>query len=547
MAVRNLPWRRCFGYCSCVPDSRRKPCNCSCSRMTGSATPGWISAWPSRRLAVEADGRETHDKPEALYQDRVRQNNLVLAGWTVLRFTWDDVHRRPHWVLAQIGAALQKLRLAHAFDPEKGAQVEIIGRLGEGDEVGEVVGPVVLDAVGQQQDLLGRAGPRRRPRRGSRGRRRPGRSVSARSTSAREAGSRLLVGSSSSKTLALLETRIANASRVFSPPDSVPAGCSTVSPENRNAPRTRRSSGSGVPGEAARTLSMHRAVRVERLVLLRVVADAQPEARLDLAGVGDLHTRQHAQQRGLAGTVQAEDDDPAAAVDREVDIGENLKRAIGFRQFGRSQRGLAAGRRLGETQLGDLVGLTARPRARTASSRRASACSARPWPWSPWPASGRPARSARRPCFSALARSRLRRRSSVSRCCEVALPADVVDVDDGPGGIEMEDAIDRRLEQLDVVADDHQPARVRAQEVTQPDDRVGVEVVGRLVEQQRAALTGSLNRIRASSTRRRWPPESVRNGCSSARSGSPRFAAIRAASASAAYPPSDVKRSSSRP
>ena len=72
-------------------------------------------AWPSCLLAVEADGRETHDKPEALYQDRVRQNNLMLAGWTVLRFTWDDVHRRPHWVVAQVGAALQKLRETHGF------------------------------------------------------------------------------------------------------------------------------------------------------------------------------------------------------------------------------------------------------------------------------------------------------------------------------------------------------------------------------------------------------------------------------------------------
>jgi very-short-patch-repair endonuclease len=71
-------------------------------------------AWPSCRLAIEADGRETHDKPEALYQDRVRQNNLVLAGWTVLRFTWFDVLRRPSWVVAQVATALQKLRLTHA-------------------------------------------------------------------------------------------------------------------------------------------------------------------------------------------------------------------------------------------------------------------------------------------------------------------------------------------------------------------------------------------------------------------------------------------------
>jgi very-short-patch-repair endonuclease len=63
-------------------------------------------AWPSRRLAVEADGRERHDKPEALYRDRRRQNDVELAGWTVLRFTWNDVMRHPNWVVAQVRRAL---------------------------------------------------------------------------------------------------------------------------------------------------------------------------------------------------------------------------------------------------------------------------------------------------------------------------------------------------------------------------------------------------------------------------------------------------------
>jgi very-short-patch-repair endonuclease len=84
-------------------------------------------SWPSCLLAVEADGRETHDKPEALYQDRIRQNNLVLAGRTVLRFTSDDVYRRRHWVVAQVGAAHQKLRLTHASDGQNRAFLEVFG------------------------------------------------------------------------------------------------------------------------------------------------------------------------------------------------------------------------------------------------------------------------------------------------------------------------------------------------------------------------------------------------------------------------------------
>jgi very-short-patch-repair endonuclease len=62
-------------------------------------------AWPSRRLAVEADGR-VHDQPQALYRDRDRQNDIVLAGWTVLRFTWADVVHRPTQVIARVRAAL---------------------------------------------------------------------------------------------------------------------------------------------------------------------------------------------------------------------------------------------------------------------------------------------------------------------------------------------------------------------------------------------------------------------------------------------------------
>ncbi len=68
---------------------------------------------------------------------------------------------------------------------------------------------------------------------------------------------------------------------------------------------------------------------------------------------------------------------------------------------------------------------------------------------------------------------------------EVALPADVVLVERGPVGVEVEHLVDHGLEQLDVVADDHQATGVLLQVAPQPGDRVGVEVVGRLVEQQR--------------------------------------------------------------
>ncbi len=58
------------------------------------------------RLVIEVDGYEAHSSPEAFQQDRIRQNQIVGAGYQVLRFTWVDLNRRPLEVLASIRAAL---------------------------------------------------------------------------------------------------------------------------------------------------------------------------------------------------------------------------------------------------------------------------------------------------------------------------------------------------------------------------------------------------------------------------------------------------------
>lgn len=57
-------------------------------------------AWPEARLAVEVDGYATHSSVHAFQENRARQNDLVAAGWTVLRFTWADVRGRHGWVAA---------------------------------------------------------------------------------------------------------------------------------------------------------------------------------------------------------------------------------------------------------------------------------------------------------------------------------------------------------------------------------------------------------------------------------------------------------------
>ncbi|MET1004977.1 MAG: DUF559 domain-containing protein [Propionibacteriaceae bacterium] len=66
-------------------------------------------AFPEARLAVEIDGRSFHSSPEAFERDRWRQNDIVLAGWRVLRFTPAMLEQQPHVVIAVIRRALQEL------------------------------------------------------------------------------------------------------------------------------------------------------------------------------------------------------------------------------------------------------------------------------------------------------------------------------------------------------------------------------------------------------------------------------------------------------
>ncbi|BCJ59269.1 hypothetical protein C1I93_30655 [Micromonospora endophytica] len=63
--------------------------------------------WRGPRVIAEADGREPHGTPQAVYQDRIRQNRLVNAGWRVLRFTWSDT-LRPDYIPETVRQALRR-------------------------------------------------------------------------------------------------------------------------------------------------------------------------------------------------------------------------------------------------------------------------------------------------------------------------------------------------------------------------------------------------------------------------------------------------------
>jgi very-short-patch-repair endonuclease len=63
-------------------------------------------AFPGLRVAIEIDGLLHERNPAAFENDRRRQNDLILAGWTVLRFTWRMLVDEPDAVLATVRAAL---------------------------------------------------------------------------------------------------------------------------------------------------------------------------------------------------------------------------------------------------------------------------------------------------------------------------------------------------------------------------------------------------------------------------------------------------------
>ena len=44
-------------------------------------------AFPDHLLAIELDGWEAHSSRDSFISDRIRQNRLTTAGWTILRYT----------------------------------------------------------------------------------------------------------------------------------------------------------------------------------------------------------------------------------------------------------------------------------------------------------------------------------------------------------------------------------------------------------------------------------------------------------------------------
>lgn len=64
-------------------------------------------AYPEARLLIEADGRRWHATVGAFEADRRRDNLALLAGWRVLRFSWEDVMEQSREVVLVVRQALE--------------------------------------------------------------------------------------------------------------------------------------------------------------------------------------------------------------------------------------------------------------------------------------------------------------------------------------------------------------------------------------------------------------------------------------------------------
>jgi very-short-patch-repair endonuclease len=82
--------------------------NCKIFDVDGALMAVIDVAFEEAKLALEVDGLAFHTDPDRFQRDRRRQNWLVNQGWTVLRFTWDDLTQRRRQVIDTIRDALAR-------------------------------------------------------------------------------------------------------------------------------------------------------------------------------------------------------------------------------------------------------------------------------------------------------------------------------------------------------------------------------------------------------------------------------------------------------
>lgn len=74
--------------------------------------------WPAERFAVELDTYDHHGRPAAFEEDRIRQENLKLAGIEMTRVTGIRMEREPRTVITRLGRLLAQRRRGLSRGPQ---------------------------------------------------------------------------------------------------------------------------------------------------------------------------------------------------------------------------------------------------------------------------------------------------------------------------------------------------------------------------------------------------------------------------------------------
>jgi predicted transcriptional regulator of viral defense system len=93
---------------------------CGKAALPGPAVNTWIALddgvaykadflWREHRLIAETDGRDVHTTRKAFEHDRLRDQRLTLAGFTVMRFTWRQIVDEPRRVAEALRTLLARL------------------------------------------------------------------------------------------------------------------------------------------------------------------------------------------------------------------------------------------------------------------------------------------------------------------------------------------------------------------------------------------------------------------------------------------------------
>lgn len=64
-------------------------------------------AYPGPMVDIECDGKAHHLTEAAFEADAIRDAELTLASWLIIRVTWDRLRRHPEWVVDRVTEALR--------------------------------------------------------------------------------------------------------------------------------------------------------------------------------------------------------------------------------------------------------------------------------------------------------------------------------------------------------------------------------------------------------------------------------------------------------